>query len=92
MKNSDMLSEGGERGRAGATCFPVCVCVCVCVCAEFNGLFPRTLAWLKALALKKKPPHKKKRAVIHKLPQSSIVNNTPLKGDTDGFNSQLLSG
>lgn len=85
-----MLSEGGrERESATFYLFIYLVCVCFClwpVCAQFNGLFPRTLANAPTL----KPTHKKS-AVIHKLPQSSFVNNTPLKGDMDGFNSQRLS-
>lgn len=53
---------------------------------KFNGLFPHTAAHETAL----KPSHKKS-PTIQKLPQSSFVNSTPLKGGADGFNSQRLS-
>lgn len=71
-----------EGGWASATCFRVS---CV-ACAQFNGLLLHTPAYETAL----KPSHKKS-PTIQKLPQSSFVNSTPLKGGTDGFNSQRLS-
>lgn len=49
-----------KEGSEGELVLRVLLCLskCVCVCAQFNGLFPRTLAGVVEGARTEKPAHK----------------------------------
>lgn len=47
-----------KEGSEGEPVLHVLLCMFKCVCAQFNGLFPRTLAGVVEGARTEKPAHK----------------------------------